>query len=126
MGREEGQGDPYKYPKRRDCLNSMSTIERGDQGVSSLHPDQLHNNSVLDVEEYWCSLQETGWSGKEILLTCHKDRVTVCPEYLCGAANLRADTLPIGKEAQEWSLGTPTIEDCSNGEELQWQIYLQT
>ena len=42
-----------------------------------------------------------------MLLSCHKEGVTVCPEYLSGVVNLRAGTLSSGKRAQEWNLRTP-------------------
>ena len=44
---------------------------------------------------------------RKILLKCHKNGVTVCPEYLQGVANLWADALSKDKKAQERSLGDP-------------------
>ena len=44
---------------------------------------------------------------RKILLKCHKNGTTVCPEYLRGVANLWADALSRGNKAQEWSLGDP-------------------
>ena len=44
---------------------------------------------------------------RKILLKCHENVITVCPEYFRGVANLQADALSRDKKAQEWSLGDP-------------------
>ena len=46
--------------------------------------------------------------ARKILFRCHRDGVTVFPEYLWGVANLKEDALSRGKEAQIWSLGSPS------------------
>ena len=60
--------------------------------------------------------------ARNILLRCHQLGITVCPSYLRGIANLKADALSRGKQTQEWSLnptaaqrlfklwGTPVVD----------------
>ena len=67
VAREGGKGDPYISPRTRDCLESMSTVLRRNQGESSLLQDTQHNVSLLSVEGGRYPLQETEWSCNKYL-----------------------------------------------------------
>ena len=110
VARRKGQRDPYTSPKTRDGLKSMLIVKTGDQGERSLFPDRQHNISVLHAEDGWQPLRRLNGLVRNILLRCNKDRVTVCPEYLCGVMNLRIGALSGEREVQEWSLGTPACQ----------------
>ena len=93
VARNEGQRDPLKSLQTRECMESMPTVQEGDQGESSLLPDKHYVSGVLSVEGAWHLLQEPEWSCEKNLLSCHEDRVPVYTEYLQGVANLKEEAL---------------------------------
>ena len=88
----------------------MLTVQREDQGkVVSFHID---NTTAVSYLQNKGSTQCSKLNGlaRKILLSCHKDRLMVCQEYLHGVASLRENSLSRGKEDQKWSLGTPACQ----------------
>ena len=106
LAREKEQGDPNK--SLRDCMESMSTVQRGDQGKSIL---QIDNTAAVTYlwKEVGTQCKKLISPGRNILLKGWSNGL----EHLCGVANLRADSLCRGRYAQKWSLVTPSCHRLS-------------
>ena len=76
----------------------MLTVQRGDQRESSLF--QIDNTTVVSYlwREDGTECRELNGLSRGILLSCLKEGAMICPEYLQGIVNLRANTCPEGRE----------------------------
>ena len=109
-GRRKRQGHPYKSPRTRNCLKRMSTVQRRNQGENSSFETDITTALSYLKKEGGTHCWRLNGLVRKILLRCYDDRMTICIEYLCGVANLRADTLFRRKEAQKWYLRTPAYQ----------------
>ena len=66
-GQKKGQGDPYKSPRTRGCLESMSTVYTGELEEVVSFQGRQQNRHFLSLEGGWHSLQEAKWSCKNNL-----------------------------------------------------------
>ena len=81
MARQEGHGNPHQSPRPRDGLESMSSEKEIKGKVISFQKDNTTAVAYL-MKKGKIHCKKLNGLVKKRLLTCYKDRVVVCPEYL--------------------------------------------
>ena len=103
----KGQEHLHKYPGKETVWMTCQGFEESLRGKTVSF--QIESSTVVAylLKEGGSHFKTLNGLTRKILLKCHENGITVCLEYLRGVANLWADALSRGKNAQEYSLGDP-------------------